>query len=183
MPNDLMLFIGQLLRKPREISAIVPSSRMLAAAMARGLGPSTGRVVEFGPGTGIITEAILETGVAPADLTLYEMNPIFCERLSQRFPGVRVVNAPAQDAARELIGVGAVVSGLPLLSMPPAIQLSIVRAAFAILGPGKPYVQFTYGPQPSVADPILEALGLTVEAGPRVWQNLPPARVHHYRKV
>lgn len=182
MPNDLVLFVGQLLRNPREVSAIVPSSRALAKAMVRGLGPATGRVVEFGPGTGRITQAILDQGVAPADLTLYEMNPAFCDSLRARFPGVRVVNVPAQDAARELAGVGAVVSGLPLLSIPPEIQRGIIGAAFAILRPGAPYVQFTYGPQPPVSPGVSAALNLRFEQGPRIWQNLPPARVYRYQQ-
>lgn len=180
MPSDLVLFVGQLLRNPREVSAIVPSSRALAKAMARGLGPATGRVVEFGPGTGKLTRAILDQGVAPADLTLYEMNPTFCDSLRARFPGVRVINAPAQEAARELAGVGAVVSGLPLLSIPAEIQRGIIGAAFAILRPGAPYIQFTYGPHPPVTEGVSAALRLRFEQGPRIWQNLPPARVYRY---
>lgn len=183
MDKDLALFVGQLLRNPRDVSAVVPSSRRLARAMVQDLAPSTGRVVEFGPGTGKITESILAQGVAPQDLTLYEMNPVFCLALRRRFPGVRVVNAPAQEAARELAGVGAVVSGLPLLSIPREIQRGILGAAFAILRPGAPYIQFTYGPQPPVAEPVREALGLSVEPGPRIWHNLPPARVYRYRKA
>lgn len=180
MPNELVLFVGQLLRNPREVSAVVPSSRVLARAMARGLGPATGRVIEFGPGTGKITQAILDQGVAPSDLTLYEMNPTFCENLARRFPGVRVVNAPAQEAAKELSGVGAVISGLPLLSIPPEIQRGILGAAFTVLKPGAPYVQFTYGPNPPVSAGVSAALKLRHEHGPRIWQNLPPARVYRY---
>lgn len=180
MPSDLFLFVGQLLRNPREVSAIIPSSRALAAEMARGLGTATGRVVEFGPGTGKLTQAILDQGVAPADLTLYEMNPAFCDSLRARFPGVRVINAPAQEAARELAGVGAVVSGLPLLSIPPEIQRGIIGAAFAILRPGAPYIQFTYGPHPPVTPGVAAALKLRFEQGARIWQNIPPARVYRY---
>lgn len=183
MARDLALFVGQLLRNPREISAVVPSSRLLAQAMARGLGPATGRIVEFGPGTGRITAEILAQGVAPADLTLYEMNPAFCAALRRRFPGVRVVNAPAQEATRELAEVGAVVSGLPLLSIPREIQRGIVGAAFAILRPGAPYIQFTYGAHPPVSGAVATALGLGFERGTRIWQNLPPARVYVYRRV
>ena len=41
------------------------ASRTLARAMTLGLGPNSGRVVEFGPGTGRFTEAILARGVRP----------------------------------------------------------------------------------------------------------------------
>ena len=182
MANDLTVFVSQLLRNPREISAVFPSSRVLAAAMAEKVGPETGRVIEFGPGTGKITRAILDRGVAPQDLTLFEMNPEFSRLLEDTFHGVRVVNAPAQEAATEAPGVGAVISGLPLLSMPPAIQTAILRAAFAVLRPGGVYVQFTYGPRPPVPETLTRRLSLTVERGPVVWQNLPPARIYHYRR-
>lgn len=183
MTKDLALFVGQLLRNPREVSAVVPSSRVLAQAMVRDLGPATGRVVEFGPGTGKITAAILSRGVRPENLTLYEMNPAFCATLARRFPGVQIVNAPAQVAATGCGEVGAVVSGLPLLSMPKAVQQAIVSAAFAVLRPGAPYIQFTYGAAPPVHNSVRAALGLAVEAGPRVWYNLPPARVYVYRRA
>ena len=183
MTNDLALFVGQLLRNPREISAVVPSSRMLAQAMARELGPTTGRVVEFGPGTGKITAAILARGVAPENLALYEMNPHFSAALARRFPKVSVVNAPAQQSAREMQDIGAVVSGLPLLSMPKEVRRGILKAAFAILRPGGLFIQFTYGTQPPLSEAALQDLGLEVELGPRVWFNLPPARVYFYRRA
>ncbi len=124
--GDLPLFLGQLLRNPREISAVVPSSRALATAMAAGLTPGHGPVAEFGPGTGRITRGIIARGIAPEDLTLYEMNAASCGRLRQSFPGVHVVNRPAQQAARDFDGtLAAVVSGLPLLSMPEAVQNEI----------------------------------------------------------
>ncbi|MCV2866783.1 class I SAM-dependent methyltransferase [Albidovulum sediminicola] len=184
MSKDLSLFIGQLLRNPREISAVVPSSRALAMAMAAPLGPGIGPVAEFGPGTGRITREILARGVSPRDLVLYEMNGAFCERLRQTFPAVRVVNRPAQDAARDFAGrLGAVVSGLPLLSIPEPVQRDILAAAFKALAPGGIFIQFTYGPKPPVAQEVRQALGISALPGPRVWHNLPPARVYIYRRA
>lgn len=183
MASDTALFLARLLRNPRRVSAIAPSSPFLARAMAAGLGPHTGRVVEFGPGTGSLTRAILARGVAPGDLALFELDGRFAERLRADFPGVTVRNEPA-DAAAALVppGVGAVVSGLPLLSMPGPVRAAIARAAFAILAPGAPFVQFTYGPRPPLTDDIVADLGLAVETGPKVWANLPPARVYRFRR-
>lgn len=179
--NDLTLFRRKLFRNPRQISAVAPSSRFLATAMAEGLGPRTGRVVEFGPGTGRLTRGILAAGVAPADLTLFELDGDFATHLLAAFPGVTVHHLGA-DRARELVspGAGAVVSGLPLLSMPVAIREAIVGAAFAVLAPGAPMVQFTYGPKPPLSPESQERLGLRVEPGRKVWANLPPARVYRF---
>lgn len=177
------LFFRQLLRNPRQVSAIAPSSRHLGRAMAAGLGPPTGRVVEFGPGTGSLTRAILARGVAPADLTLFELDATFATALRGRFPGVAIHNAPA-DRAPDLIapGVGAVVSGLPLLSMPEPVCAAIVGAAFRLLAPGAPFIQFTYGSKPSVPAAIIADLGLRVERRALVLLNLPPARVYRFTR-
>lgn len=180
---ETTLFLRQLARNPKQVSAIAPSSRFLARAMVAELGPDSGRVVEFGPGTGVLTRAILERGVRPENVTLFELDPAFVARLRNRFPGVRVLHAPADEAARHVEpGVSAVISGLPLLSMPPAVRLAIVGAAFDILAPGAPYVQFTYGPKPSVPPEIMEALGLDARQTAFVWANLPPARVHRFTR-
>lgn len=178
---DKALFLRRLIRNPKQVSAIAPSSRFLGRAMARDLGPQTGRVVEFGPGTGSLTRAILAAGVAPADLTLFELDPTFAAALSTTFPGVRVLNQPADRAHDHIVpGVGAVVSGLPLLSMPAAVSRAIVASALRILAPGAPYIQFTYGAKPSVPPAVIEEFGLAVEQTAFVWANLPPARVHQF---
>lgn len=181
MTGEVTLFRRRLLRNPRQVSALAPSSRYLARAMADGLGPQTGRVVEFGPGTGRLTQGILDAGVAPTDITGFELDPDFVEHLRKTFPQVTVHQLGADRADTVVVpGVGAVVSGLPLLSMPRPVQEAILSAAFRILAPGAPYIQFTYGPRPPVAPSLLSKLGLRVESGPKVWLNLPPARVYRF---
>jgi phosphatidylethanolamine/phosphatidyl-N-methylethanolamine N-methyltransferase len=181
MPSDLTLFVKQLVLHPKPTSAVVPSSRALARAMAAPLDPGMGRVAEFGPGTGSLTRAILARGIAPQALTLFEMNPVFADHLRGTFPALRVHTAPAQEIVRLAPpGFDAIVSGLPLLSMSEALQRATLTAAFAALRPGGLYVQFTYGPKPPVVEAIRQDLSLTVSTGPRIWTNLPPARVYVY---
>lgn len=183
MTSDLALFRRRLLKNPRQVSAIAPSSRTLARAMTLGLGPHSGQVVEFGPGTGRFTEAILARGVPPRNLTLFELDEEFAAYLRQKFPGVTVHQAPAQEAARLVKGkAGVVISGLPLLSMPEAVREGIVAAGFEILAPRGRFVQFTYGPRPPLPPEQIAALGLTVDKGFKVWANLPPARVYRFRR-
>jgi phosphatidylethanolamine/phosphatidyl-N-methylethanolamine N-methyltransferase len=181
---EVALFFRQLFTKPKQVSAIAPSSRWLARAMARDLGPQTGRVVEFGPGTGVLTRGILAAGVAQKDLTLFEMNPEFVTHLRAQFPGATVHQAGAQTAA-DLVdaGVGAVVSGLPLLSMPLELREAIVKAAFDILAPGGVYIQFTYGAKPALSPEQLARMGLVADSGVRVWANMPPANVFRFRRA
>jgi phosphatidylethanolamine/phosphatidyl-N-methylethanolamine N-methyltransferase len=75
--------------------------------------------------------------------------------------------------------VKAVVSSLPLLSMKKAVQYRIGAQAFAVLAPGAPFIQFTYG----LFSPLpRRRLGVQGGVQDRVLQNLPPASVWLYRK-
>lgn len=183
MPSDLVLFLRQLARNPVQTSAIVPSSGFLARAMVAGLGSSSGRVVEFGPGTGVFTRAILKAGVRPQDLVLFEMNPEFATHLRRQFPGVTVHVAGAQDVAKHCaVGVDTVISGLPLLSMPAEIRRAIVGGGFNVLRKGGAMVQFTYGPKPPLDPESFNALGLTHQRKSKIWFNFPPATVYTFHR-
>ncbi|MGL4321400.1 MAG: class I SAM-dependent methyltransferase, partial [Paracoccaceae bacterium] len=116
-------------------------------------------------------------------LTLFELNPEFVGSLRREFPGVTVVQDGAQTVASHCAGLGAIVSGLPLLSFPPDLCRAIFVGAMQALRPDGAIYQFTYGPKPPLPEPIRAELGLTVTPGPRIWLNLPPARVYTYRRA
>jgi phosphatidylethanolamine/phosphatidyl-N-methylethanolamine N-methyltransferase len=183
MPSDLGLFLRQLVRNPATISAMAPSSRGLAAAITAHLTPATGKVAEFGPGTGVFTRAILGRGIAAKDLTLFELNPEFVASLRGQFPGVTVVQDGAQTVAGHCTDLGAIISGLPLLSFPPDLCRAIFVGALSALRPDGAIYQFTYGPKPPLPEAIRADLDLAVTPGPRIWLNLPPARVYTYRRA
>jgi phosphatidylethanolamine/phosphatidyl-N-methylethanolamine N-methyltransferase len=67
--------------------------------MVAGLGPQTGPVAESGPGTAVMTQAVIDAGLPPDQVTLFEVNPTFASHLRTRFPGVHGVNAGAQTIA------------------------------------------------------------------------------------
>lgn len=183
MIADNLLFFKRMVTAPRRVSALAPSSKALGRAMALGLGPDSGKIVEFGPGTGRLTAAIIAAGVKPADLTCLELDPEFTALIRRRFPGVTVINAGADTAKAHVSEpVSRVISGLPLLSMPVAVRLAIVQAAFDILRPGGELVQFTYGGKPPLPRDEMAKLGLTATKGQLVALNLPPARIYHFRR-
>lgn len=182
--SDLSLFFGQFLRHPSEIRAIAPTGRATAREMARTVTPDMQAVAEIGAGTGTITQAILNRGLAPERLELYELNAAFCDRLRTRFPGTIVHNLPAQ----EMVTVGkrdldAVVSGVPTLPMPDELQAAIVGSALQMMKPGAPFVQITYGPLPPLSEATRKRFGLSFQKSRRVWSNLPPAQVYVFRQT
>jgi len=180
---SLSLFFRQLLRNPKRISAIAPSSKGLARQMVSEITPETGRVVEIGAGTGAITRQILAAGVAPQDLSIVEMNPKFCSALKIKFPECNVLEMDAQElGSLPVENVGMVISGLPLLSIPEPVQHNILKGAFELMRPGGKYVQFTYGPKPPVAPDVRTTLDLKWRTLKKIWLNLPPAMPYVFTK-
>jgi phosphatidylethanolamine/phosphatidyl-N-methylethanolamine N-methyltransferase len=184
--DDEVHFLRSWIERPLSTGAVTPSGKMLARAMARYVDPnSDGPVVELGPGTGPVTEALVEAGVDPARLVLLEFNPGFCRILKSRYPEATLVQGDAYSMRRLLQSLllqpaAAFVSGLPLITKPVKMRWRLIRDAFDLMLPGAPFVQFTY----SVASPLPRRIGgFTAEASERIWMNIPPARVWVYRKI
>jgi phosphatidylethanolamine/phosphatidyl-N-methylethanolamine N-methyltransferase len=182
--DDEMQFIRSWIEKPLSTGAVMPSGKLLARTMARYVDPqSSGPVIELGPGTGPVTEALVKRGVDPKRLILVEFNPDFCRLLRTRYPAATVVQGDAYRLRRLLETfvrepAAAVVSGLPLVTKPLRTRLRLIADAMSLLAPAAPFVQFTYAMVP----PIPKALsGIKAEASELIWMNLPPARVWVYR--
>lgn len=179
-------FLSRWLRNPKAVGAVVPSGRRLAGAMVSEIDlAAPGAVVELGGGTGNITAALVEAGVPTGAITVVERDLTLARVISARLPGVRVLQGDAVELRRLLheAGVGpvkAVVSGLPLLTMPDRICLRIIAEAMEVLGDEGVLVQFTYGPASPVSRRILMRLGLTARRTSWVVDNFPPACVWRY---
>jgi phosphatidylethanolamine/phosphatidyl-N-methylethanolamine N-methyltransferase len=182
--DDEMQFIRSWIEKPLRTGAVMPSGKALARVMARYVDPlGTGPVIELGPGTGPVTEAMVAQGVDPARLVLVEFNPDFCRLLRTRYPAATVVQGDAYRLRRLLENIvrepaAAIVSGLPLVTKPTRTRLRLISDAMAILSPGAPFVQFTYAMLPPIPKTLT---GIKGEASELIWLNLPPARVWVYR--
>ena len=180
-------FLRRWLQNPRAVGAVVPSSRSLASAMAAEIDlTAPGAVVELGGGTGNVTAALLQAGVLPQDIAVVERDPVFARVIAARFPQVRVLQGDAAELRRLLreAGIGpvkAVISGLPLLSIPDRICLRIIAEATGALTEDGVLVQFTYGPASPVSRRILARVGLEARRTSWVVDNFPPASVWRYR--
>jgi phosphatidylethanolamine/phosphatidyl-N-methylethanolamine N-methyltransferase len=183
--DDEFRFFRSWIEKPLTVGAVAPSGKALARMMAGYVDPAIpGPIVELGPGTGPVTEALIARGIDPARLNLVEFDPTFCAHLRRRFPGVHVIQGDAYNLRQTLANLlpepaAAFVSGLPLFNKPLKMRLSLLDQAFAMMRTDAPFVQFTY----HAISPIPRSHGnIRAEASDRVWRNFPPARVWVYRK-
>ena len=184
--KDEARFLKTLFESPRLTGAVTPSGRRLAQAMAHAVGPADdGLIIELGPGTGPVTKALIESGVAPADLLLVEYDGSFSALLAERFAGAQVVQGDAYALKQTLAGhlrrpVRAIVSSLPLLNQKREVRLALFDDCFSLMRPDGVFVQFTYG-LTSPIPPGEWTRRISARASAPIWRNLPPARVWTYR--
>ncbi|WP_186060902.1 class I SAM-dependent methyltransferase [Burkholderia gladioli] len=180
--SDLLFFLRSWFENPMNVAAIAPSGEPLSRLIARDITGIDGPVLELGAGTGVFTRALLQRGLAQRDLILVDNSERFGSLLAERFPDAKIVIGDA--AALAPLGValpqsvGAVVSGLPLLSMPRPKVAAILEGAFHYLREDGAFHQFTYGYRCPIPRRTLDTLGLKASCVGRVIRNLPPAAVY-----
>ncbi len=175
------VFAREAFANPREIGAVIPSSPNLARRMAR-LVPADhpGLVVELGAGTGVVTKALLDRGIAPHRLFAIELSPSLAGLLRTRFHDAQVLCGDAANLRRLLRRAGAdcqsapvtIVSSLPLRSLPAPKVQAIVREIGALIRPSGRWIQYTY----ALAHRRFPT-GFHRSQSSFVWGNIPPARV------
>ena len=146
-------------------------------------------VVEIGPGTGAITDVILEEMPDPSRYMGLELNPEFVKKLQARYPAATFHNASAENiqhyvAQREGSSVDYVVSGLPWAIFGEELQERILRGVTTVLRDGGGFSTFAYvhGLQLGPARRFrqrLDGLFSKVEVSPVVWKNFPPAVAYY----
>ena len=164
--------------------AIVPSSTELADEMASFVPLGTDLpVLEIGPGTGVVTQALLDHGVKPEKLVAIEYSADFCTLIRDKFPNIDVINGDGFKVQATLSKhfknqprFAAIVSSLPLLNSPKDKRQELLADVLELLD-GNPFIQFSYGLRAPVAAPC----GVSVEKTPWITRNIPPARVFVYR--
>lgn len=170
---------------PKAVGAILPTSSVTARRMASVVDPHSGLpVLELGPGTGVITKAILRHGVKPADLYSIEYSADFAQQLKIDFPEVNIIQGDAFDLDTTLgdkkdLVFDSVVSAVPLLNFPVDKRVEIMDDLLNRIPEGRPVVQITYGP----VSPLPAKRGnYTVERYDFILRNVPPANLWVYRR-
>ncbi len=185
-----LTFFREWIKHPLQMASVLPSGQPLARMMISAMPDQAECVIELGGGTGVITEALLDHGVSPAQLLVLEMNETMHGILRNRFPHAHVLCADARHvnelAQRTGVlapaGADAILSSLGLLTMPPSLQRDILAAAFAVLRPGGVFVQYTYGWRSPLDEQVRKDMRLRSERVGMVWRNLPPAQVYVYSR-
>lgn len=187
------LFVGQILGAPRAVGAVLPSSRALGEAMVEPIDFSRARViVEFGAGTGALTQAITARLTQDHRYLGIERNAAFVEHLRREFPNLTFVAASVEEldsilAAHGITAVDAIVCGLPWASLPLAVQERAFGHVSRFLAIGGLFITFAYlqGLPLPAARALRQRLGVMFSKVSRtrvIWGNVPPAFAYVCRK-
>ena len=178
-------FFREFLRHPGAIGSFVPSSRFLERRLVGVADIQRARlVVEFGPGTGGTTAAILRALPADGRLLAIEINLRFARRLSSLADPRLIVHAGDAVglcdvlADRGLCGPDVVLSGIPFSTMSAAEGRRILRGVWQALVPGGRFVAYQFRS-------VVGNLGREILGSPEVGielRNAPPMRVYCWRK-
>jgi phosphatidylethanolamine/phosphatidyl-N-methylethanolamine N-methyltransferase len=171
------------------VGAVAPSSARLAELITDVAEVNRASVVvEFGPGTGAFTEAILRKLPAEASFFAIEANEAFAGVTRKRFPGMQVFHDSAVTVRSHLEACGhhscdCIVSGLPFASFSAAQQDEILAAILDVLEPGGRFVTFAY--LAGIVSPLARRFRRRliqefsdVAATHTIWRNIPPAYVY-----
>lgn len=183
--DDELKFFKGWIDKPRAVGSIIPTSSVTARRMASVIDLKSGLpVLEVGPGTGVITKAILQRGVKPGDLYTVEYSHDFVVHLRGHYPDINVIEGDGFNLDETLgdkrdMVFDSVVSGVPLLNFPVPRRVAYLESLLKRIPSGRPVVQLTYGPK----SPIPPGLGdYTVEHFRFVLRNIPPTQLWLYRR-
>jgi phosphatidylethanolamine/phosphatidyl-N-methylethanolamine N-methyltransferase len=149
-------------------------------------------VVEVGPGTGVMTRALLDRIPFEATLLAFEINPRFSSYLKSNVPDSRleIINASAETLSSEVHRHGydrvdAVVSSLALGFLSPSQRQTFLSEVGALLDGTGVFTQYQYIPNLQVRNGQVSRFSL-VHLLRRyfrsiqqtlIWRNLPPAVV------
>jgi len=185
--TDTTLFLQEWFANPQRTGSVAPSSRQLAAAMARWLPANPESfVLELGPGTGAVTQALIKYGLREDRLVAIERNPKMARLLREKYPHAQIISGDAwhlDDLLRRrrtpIESVGAVISSLPLLNFPPDEAEALAQKIRAVLEPQGNWVQYSYH---IGKKQVRGASSFQLRASKIVWLNFPPARVSVFQK-
>jgi len=186
-------FLREFLTQPTVIGAIAPSSAELAKAMLDGLDLSGARaVLEYGPGTGTITDQIRKHIAPQTKLAAIEVNSRMAVLFKERHPDVllfedSVANARVICDYAGFDSVDCIVSGLPWSAFSEIMQVRFLEEMMRVLKPGGYFVTFAYVhalalPMAKRFAGLLQRYFETVSRSPVVWRNVPPALVYRCRR-
>lgn len=182
---SLALSIRTFLSHPTMVGSAFPASRWLVRSMLAPLDWQGMKLfVEYGPGTGVFTRAVLARLPADAILLALDTSPTFIDHLLTSIDDrrLRAMCAPAAKVANLVSELGlpladCILSGLPFSTLTPADAERTMCASRAILASNGMFCAYQMR---RTIKPLLRAqIGAVLSA--YEWCNIPPCHLYWAR--
>lgn len=149
--TDRLRFLRAFAANPRQVGAILPTSRQAVRDMLDMADvPAAQLVVELGAGTGVQTGEVLARMGPDAKLVALEIDPALVRILEERFsdPRLQVICDSAEHLPDHLEGelADVLVCALPFTSLEPGLRKRILDSLPHALGPGGVALVIQYSP-------------------------------------
>ncbi|MCG2610037.1 ribosomal RNA adenine dimethylase [Flavobacterium sp. SM15] len=174
-------FISEVIKSRGTIGALSPSSSFLANKMLQPIDFSQSRcIVEYGPGTGVFTEKILQKLNSDSLLLAFEINNEFADDLKKiNDKRLIIINDSAEKIQQHLDlhnqkTADYIISSLPLAVLENDVVSTILYNSSKLLSEKGKFIQFQYSLS---AKEQLETFFPNVEIGFTLL-NFPPAFIY-----
>lgn len=182
VPSPWGMFLKGFIKHPVMVGSIVPSSNKLIQRMlGRVDWANTKLFVEYGPGVGTFSRAILDALGPDGVYLAIDTNVDFVRYLRQtiRDDRMRVVHGSAADVCQIVADHGFphadyVLSGLPFSTLPAGVGDAIADATAKVIRPGGAFLVYQFSPKvKEFLSPRFNQIDHALE-----WWNVPPAHLY-----
>lgn len=179
------LTFREFMRDPLAVGSAFPASRFLVERMLAPIDWSrAATIIEYGPGTGIFTRALLARLPRDGRIVAIDTSRSFISHLRATTDDARLVavtgsarNVRRIMAAQGLGKADCIISGLPFSTVTPGEAARIMDESCAMLAPGGAFLAYQMR---KVVLRLLSRRFATVETGFE-WRNMPPCHLYWAR--
>jgi phospholipid N-methyltransferase len=178
----LSVAVREFLRSPRLVGSAFPASRYLVDRLFEPVDWARAKVVvEYGPGSGPLTRAMLQQMPRESRLVTIDVSPHFTRHLQRTINDPRLIAVTASAASVVDIldrhGLGTadmIVTGIPFSTLSDELGMQIMDASAQVLAPGGQLL--AYQMRTAVAALLERRFGAVRKS--YVWRNIPPCHLY-----
>lgn len=163
--------------KDKDVASVMPTSRFCVQKVCRPIDFSRDLIViEYGAGTGVFSEYLLEHMTPGSRLVLFETNQLLFEKLQEiDDPRIQLLNESVEFVADllddTLVGtVDYIISGIPFSFLGKEMTMSILEQSLEILHPEGSFL--AYQTTGHLKEPLRQVFGNVTTKWE--WRNMPP---------
>ncbi|HDX9578362.1 TPA: SAM-dependent methyltransferase [Bacillus pseudomycoides] len=179
---NVIHFLSEYIKHPRTVGAVFASSKKLAKQMVSPINfEQANCIIEYGPGTGVFTEQLIQHKHNETVLLIIENNIQFYRILRDKYSNIKnvyIIHDSAEYIEKYVKQYGIsqvdyIISGLPFTSLSMDTSKKILQVTKEVLGEKGKFITFQYT---RLKQQFFRSFFSNIEVKKTNW-NIPPAFV------